>query len=860
MKYMRMKKRLILAFGLFAALLYIEDASAGCIQPTLTNQGGAVGTKVLTLKNTCSQSFQFNTIKIQFDTALAGGVTFYLDNNSELKYWGGAAKWDASTNTATYTYSSDKAWPENASLSLDFYAGQSLSTDNVQVIAPSPVPSKGILNVTTKFEQAIWRVYDDQGNLVLQKKGSARIKLPLNKTFTLIPEVYDDASVVYAPVDDGKNKITLTAKNYDQSFSPNYQAAQTGQLAFDLAGTPLTQIQRAMLLQTTSQDYAVTVPVSSQGRQVPGNTYALPSNFSVSTAGQRCAVTFLKNSVTVVAGQASTIKPTVSCQSVAQGQAVMNIRNDRTLSAQDQSAKVDVILQSKNDSQSRMMQTVSLKNGAARVVFNAVNVDDYTVLVQPAQGQLRGYDIVPENKTFTVKANTENDFNIDLKYAGTYRYLTPSQFNGLIAPEDNPIILGNGNAGNGFGYHAYFAAKNNQIGVSRYLSMNPDGFNLPKDSLTFDGQTIEKDKLWAMSAVAASLIGRTELNYGRADLKNGQAYFDTSASHRYTTQNLTFAQLMYENFNPRMLFAQCLQESDANCQLSSRTTVYEGPKKPEKMVGSGGVFQINSYDLVLPNPLYGFPMPFAILPYGSNTVLDQQNVGPLKGNIDNFLGAIISSVFFDATNYLDPDGLKTGVAMQKLFAMQDAQGQSLMKGPHFFTYVTSELYNQGQYSLNGKIFAEDGQGQFSNLQYCAGLPVDYAYYGPSDARTDVRANGRCFPADFSGPKPPDSTGALYPFQLPTYADQLKQGTLYDVRLTKQEIDLFLQLLGPKGYGFYDAFDTQNAIEAADAAFDRVAQGANTISFKTQFFGVLSSAIQKLPVYIARVSLPGSAKQ
>jgi hypothetical protein len=525
------------------------------------------------------------------------------------------------------------------------------------------------------------------------------------------------------------------------------------------------------------------------------------------------------------------------------GSVVFNVYNDRTLTGTPASSSQTLTFTSVLGPVAT--ETFTLNSGTASQNYTLPNGVYTVTLTAPS-----GYNAVIPG-TILVLTSSPFALNADYKYAGTYLYLSPANYNLLLSSKDSTINLGQGT----LSYQCYYKPSVVAPYYERYNCGNNGDFEFPTTVRTVSGTQIHEDVLWALSTAMASQIERMELEFGHhpftgmpnkfPDYHNDAPLYPASSIKVIGSGGInTLGDYLYENISPNYLLARCLQEGNIGCTLTGQG-------------GVSGAFQIDSYTSTLKVAnVGGYAMPFAVMP--AQTYVIQTPGGPFDPgghmNCDsgrdcsNFVGGVISSAFFDTTAYTPAWSYDNALNM-----LQTLQNSTTL--PDALEYFSSILYNQGPTSLGGYGAPASNQLFFSstdpsNLIKCA--TTNYAA-----EQTDVRFIGTCF-------WPINSFGGRYPFQLPDVnhnylemANTTPGGHFYqNSKLTWSEISAYLDLIGPSYYGFYDQYDIAQAKIAGQAAFNSLAGSGTTIDFQTQFPLVLNAIMESFPVYLSETCIPG----
>ena len=510
--------------------------------------------------------------------------------------------------------------------------------------------------------------------------------------------------------------------------------------------------------------------------------------------------------------------------------ALVTIGNDGSLPTKYLSFESTVTFTNTSTSET-VTKKITLEAGVAVDVPVVLSSGVYTVNLTPPNSS---YDVLTLTKTVTVSALEDVPVNFDYKYHGTYRYLTDAQYNELVSTRDQRIDLGQGE----MAYHCTFNV-GSTVPVDKDCQ-DHDNFTFPTAQVSFNSTTIAEDKLWAMSLAQASMLERTELNYGRPNMTGTAPFYANVYVVGKDPNTQTLGDYLNYNMGPNYFIARCLQEGNTDCLING-DPVDDCTKGG---IGSGS-FQLDSWPIMM-SAYQGYPMPFKVVKYGYCT-RSKSKKGPLANlpgstsyQYDNFVGGALASAWYDTTSYLDlgtDAGQKNGTALQ---AIVGEIGETLITES-----LSSVLYNAGYSSLANGIMV-------GNRANCI-----QKYLNPSSVPGDIRWDVNCFTTASA----PTSPAAWYALQLPYYDHSELQvptragGAVYKATLSWDDINFYLDLIGPLGYGYYDNYDMISAKAAAKAEFDTLAGSGSTIDFQTQFSNILNAFMQKLPVYIAQVDIP-----
>lgn len=526
---------------------------------------------------------------------------------------------------------------------------------------------------------------------------------------------------------------------------------------------------------------------------------------------------------------------TLEYDKLTSGNGIVNftLTNDRTLRGHFANIAQSLVF-TNTSTHTTITETVPVNSGHAEAVYQMPAGVYQVSLTSPD-----GYNAVLSDATgLVVQGGQTTNLFADYKYSGSYVYLNQTNYNLMLSTKDNDIKLGQGSLA---GYQCYYRAISTAPYYEHYNCQNGGDFYFPTTLRTIHNEegndiSISEDKLWAMSTALAAIIERTEVEYGHHPFdgmpNNFPSYHNDQplygANDILVVQNGTFATLgdyLYENISPNYLLSRCLQEGNKACRI----TVGNAPS---------GVFQIDSFPTVLSYGNYGgYGVPFSLL---QKSYVITTPGGPFNTDanhdMSNYVGGVISSAFFDSTNYSPQWATDNAVQLKQILG-ETSQSDVI-------EYLSSIFYNQGPNALSSAFFNS------ANTDYCASTNF-------ASQQKDIRFDPRCFLQA--------GTGGLYPFQLPdinhNYLEQaptkLTNGSFYNTTLTWDEISAFLDLIGPSYYGFYDDYDIKQAKIAAKKAFLQEAGAGTSIDFRSQFPAVRDAILQSLPVYLTGVNPPGA---
>lgn len=778
-----------------------SNGNLSCIKSQLSNNE----TASLTLTNDCADIGNSNTglaLTVSFNTTPAGSL--YLDashTTAKLPY--PALSQHDNQTTATFA---NGVWKEGTSITFNWY--QNKAPISLAGVTSDPTPSytdgKLILSetgVTIAAADILTTDTSPKLNQHLELSSSPQQTALAFGQYQIVPYLVTINDTLYQGTLKTPGVITL---NKDNSFITNlidYTAVSNpGHIQFLLSNSvPATS------LIFYNNDYQLADHVALQGTggatAVPAGNYTLPISFQAEalnadgTSYNRCTLTTSSHPhLTVAAGETSKVIYSTSCQTVPAVTVKINLSNDRTLD-KSVSHQFTVNLQSTTIPSANFTKTFDYLPGQQAPTISVPGNDTYqiSVYVDSSDNALQNYDVVASTLSTSTQDTT---LPIELKYKGSYRYLTPSQYQTLLPQVDGKpnfdINIGQAVNGAQIAYQCDYKLNGSKLerdatscnwkamDLKQIAAIQPQGFAHTPNEL-------------AMALAQGAMLERAELMHG----------FGATPSFTRDDVGNYFA----ANINPNSLLSRCTQET-ATCAY----------------VAGEGPYQLNNIALQLQSADNGgFPMPYALI---DGTTLK-------KHTAVDFIGGTLSAAMFDASD----TGLITPEAMNKLAQPTTADSKAIQR-------VMDWIYNRG----TGEFTV------FKNFDTCAADPnmIDNPACFPQRDGWGTRyirqvpnvaavLNGDLAGDDFI------KDGQITQYNSPI---TWKEIAAYLDTLGPNDLNL---------YDAYDIASAKKAAHAAFNKLIQ-ASGKSSIDFRTEYGYVLQAIMTKLPVYQYEAVIPTPGSQ
>lgn len=758
------------------------------------------GTAKLILTNNCADIGNETglAVTVNFDQVPAG--TLYEDNDdttANLPY----PSFSQQAAQATATFKTG-IWKQGTTIAFNWYQGSTPIAFTGATTSPSPSFTDGKLTLTAtgvKSGTADILTTDSAHKVTEHLDDLSTVPQQVDLAFgnyQIAPYIISDNGTVYEGSVKSGSPISLSKDNPFITTSVDYTAVTNpGTIQFQLSNSvPDT----SLVFYNTDFSIAGKANLTGTGGAiaVPAGSYTLPTTFTAeaeqadSTTYNRCTLTAAGNTqVDVAAGQTAKASYAANCQSVDAVNVKINLSNDRTLDTKVDH-KLTIRLQSTTIPSAVFTKTIDYQVGQATPTISVPGNDTYKVSIytDSSNDDLQHYDVVSHDlHTGTTSASLP----IELKYKGSYRYITTNQYTTLLPQtNDKPdytIDIGQAVNGTQIAYHCDYKMSDGKlvrdpstcswkgIDLKQIAAIQPKGFAHTANEL-------------AMALAQGTMLERIQLMHG----------FSNTPSFTRSDIGNYFA----DNINPNTFISRCTQET--------MTCAY---------VAGQGPYQLNNIALQLQSATAGgFPMPYALI--DAKTLSDHTAV--------DFIGGTLSAAMFDASD----TGLITPANMDKLSQPTTADDLA-------FQRVIDWIYNRGtgEFSV------------FQNFDTCAADPhmIDNAACFPQRDGWGTRYIrqvpnvGQVLSGKLTG----DTFikgGAITNYNSPITWKEISE---YLDTLGPKDLNL---------YDSYDIQAAKNAAHVVFNKITD-ASGKSSIDFRTEFGYVLQAIMTKLPVYEYEASIP-----